>query len=87
MPKDPLEHEGLPGVVEIGRGFSIDRREVPYRSREELVRLLEEFRRERLARLRLEAAEKFAASCDVVGEECFDDEEDNRSDGAPHNID
>lgn len=76
MPKDPLEREGLLGVTEIGRGFSIDRREVPYR--EELARLLEEFRRARLARLRLEEAEQFTASCDAV---------DDRSGVAPHNID
>lgn len=71
MPHDRMEHPGVPGVVEIGSGFSIDSRPI---TREYMTA----FGHYKLALDRLMEADRFAESCDAV---------DDRSDGASHNID
>lgn len=76
---DPATLQGQPGVTfDVITGISVDRREVPEEYKKNLRYLLAKFRSERLAKLEPEEAERFAESCDVI---------DDRSDGAPHNID
>ena len=75
-PRDPSAHPlgwkfGVPGVIEIAPGFIVDSGKIPAEYKIAVRFFM-------LAMSRLREAEEFVASCDAV---------DNRSAGAPHNID